>query len=262
MLHALARSAKDRPWLRIAGNELPANEAGEWFNSMCHRRLNHEPMAYIMGYREFYGLRLSVDARVLDPRPDTETLVDWALELLTNVAAPSVADLGTGSGAIALAIKHQRPDADVVATDFSADALAVARANAANHRLDVSFCEGSWLEPLATLRNAPDNGWHLIVSNPPYIAQGDEHLAALMHEPSIALVSGSDGLDDIRNIIIHAPKHLSNDGWLLLEHGYNQAKTVQMLMHQQGFDHVQSRNDLSGVERCTGGLWRGGGKTG
>jgi release factor glutamine methyltransferase len=209
-------------------------------------------VAYITGRREFYGLNLMVDARVLDPRPDTETLVDWALEVLTGLHAPKVADLGTGSGAIALAIQHQRPDALVIATDASADALAVAETNAKRLNLPVRFALGPWLVPIATEPNSA-NHLQLIVSNPPYIADSDPHLTALHHEPRQALTSGSDGLDDIKHIVKNAPAHLRTGGWLLLEHGYDQASAVQDLLRAEGFDSIQTRQDLAGLDRCTGG---------
>ena len=196
-----------------------------------------------------------MDARVLDPRPDTETLVDWALDVLRPVPSPQVADLGTGSGAIALALQHHRPDARVLAVDASAPALAVAQSNAQRLNLPVVFACGSWLAPLAT--HAAPRGMHLIATNPPYIAEGDPHLSALRHEPLEALTSGSDGLDDIRHIVSHAPPHLCSGGWLLLEHGHDQAQAVQNLLRTRGFEAVQSRNDLAGITRCTGGIWRG-----
>jgi release factor glutamine methyltransferase len=196
---------------------------------------------------------LQVDARVLVPRPDTETLVDWALEVLALNArsAPmeydqSVLDLGTGSGAIALALKHTRPDLQVSAIDFSEDALAVATANAQRLRLEVRFSQGSWLTGVQVK-------YDVIVSNPPYIAAQDAHLAALTHEPLQALASGADGLDDLRQIIGQAPRCLQPGAWLLLEHGYDQAPAVQGLLTEAGFSDVQSRCDLSGIERCSGG---------
>jgi len=157
-----------------------------------------------------------------------------------------VLDLGTGSGAIALALKHQRPDVQVHARDFSADALEVARANAQGLHLEVAFSQGSWLECI-------EGRFDAIVSNPPYIAQGDPHLPALTHEPLQALVSGPDGLDDIRAIIAQAPAHLQDGAWLLLEHGYDQAPAVRALLGVAGFSEVQSRQDLAGIARCSGG---------
>ena len=169
------------------------------FIALCQRRLGGEPVAYLTGRKEFYGLPLQVDARVLDPRPDTETLVDWALEVIALLTSPRVVDLGTGSGAIALALQSQRADAKVLAVDASADALAVAQANAQRLGLPVRFQRSAnWLQGVDGLFDA-------IVSNPPYIASADPHLAALTHEPLQALASGADGLDDIRTIVAQAP---------------------------------------------------------
>jgi release factor glutamine methyltransferase len=157
-----------------------------------------------------------------------------------------VIDLGTGSGAIALALQHERPHALVSAVDASADALAVAQANAVRLRLPVHFIHSNWLRDVAGV-------YDLIVSNPPYIREDDTHLSALVHEPRQALSSGTDGLDDIRQILEHAPQHLETDGWLLFEHGHDQAATVRHLMVASGWTNVQSRKDLAGIERCTGG---------
>jgi release factor glutamine methyltransferase len=219
------------------------------FAAHAQRRLDTEPVAYITGHKEFFGLTLHVDRRVLDPRADTETLVEWTLSCLADTPTPDVVDLGTGSGAIALALKHTRPDARVLAVDASADALAVARSNAKRLALAVDFHHGSWLSPLSA------QTFDAIVSNPPYVANGDTHLEALKHEPVSALASGPDGLDDIRTIVRQASGHLKASGWLLLEHGYDQAHAVQSLLGNQGFVNVQSRHDLAGILRCTGGQW-------
>lgn len=246
LLHVLDRTPQGRAWLLAHDTDpLPA-EAGARYAALCERRHAGEPVAYLTGRKEFYGLALAVDARVLDPRPDTETLVDWALEAIAPLPAPCVADLGTGSGAIALAIKHQRPTAEVTAVDASADALEVAGANARRLRLAVELRQGHWLEGI-------DGPFDLIVSNPPYIAAGDPHLAALTHEPLQALASGVDGLDDLRAIAGQAPTRLAPGGWLLLEHGWDQASAVQALLEAAGFTQVQSRADLAGAARCTGG---------
>ncbi len=257
LLHTLGKSTTDMAWL-VANDNNPINTLqADAYGALCARRRAGEPVAYIVGHKEFYGLKLAVDHRVLDPRDDTETLVDWALQLLPDSApdaAPgavprSVLDLGTGSGAIALAIQSQRPAAQVHATDASADALEVARANAAHLKLPVQFHQGSWLDAV------PGQQFDLIVSNPPYIAAADPHLAALSHEPLQALASGTDGLEDIRQIIAHAPAQLRPGGWLLLEHGHDQAAAVRLLLENQGFGSVESRHDLAQIERCSGGQW-------
>ncbi len=249
LLNAIGRAHHDRAWLLAHGDDPLGTIVQATFETHVQRRLNTEPVAYITGQKEFFGLTLQVDHRVLDPRADTETLVEWALSCLADTSAPDVADLGTGSGAIALALKHTRPDAHVSAVDASAEALAVARANAERLALPVDFQHGSWLAPL--------NGrvFDAIVSNPPYVASDDEHLAALKHEPLSALASGADGLDDIRMIVREATQHLKPNGWLLIEHGYDQAHAVQTLLGNQGFVNVQSRPDLAGILRCSGGQW-------
>ncbi|HEY0856347.1 MAG TPA: peptide chain release factor N(5)-glutamine methyltransferase [Albitalea sp.] len=242
---------RPRSWL-IAHDDaaLDAQQAsrfGEWLD----RRAAGEPLAYLLGEKEFHGLALHVTPDVLVPRPDTETLVDWALALLAGPLAGGggsrVVDLGTGSGAIALAIKHGAPQSQVSAVDRSPAALAVARANGKRLQLEVEWQLGDWWTPLDGRR------FHLAVSNPPYVADGDAHLAALLHEPRPALASGPDGLDALRHIIAHAPRHLEPGGWLLLEHGHDQAAAVHALLAEAGFGEVQSRRDLAGIARCTGG---------
>lgn len=252
LLHALGRAPHDRAWLIAHDADVLPEETATRLDALVRRRLAGEPLAYLTGVKEFFGLPLQVDARVLDPRPDTETLVDWALEVLAPVGAPqgrqALLDLGTGSGAIALALQHARPDAQVTAVDASADALTVAQGNARQLGLPVAFIESSWLAQVS-------GRFDLIVSNPPYIAADDPHLAALTHEPLQALASGRDGLDDIRQIIAQAPAHLQPGGWLLLEHGWDQAGAVRALLVQAGFASVQSRQDLAGIARCSGGQW-------
>jgi release factor glutamine methyltransferase len=249
LLHALGRAPHDRAWLLAHGDDALDATMQTTFESHAQRRLNTEPVAYITGQKEFYGLTLQVDKRVLDPRADTETLVEWALSCLADVTAPALVDLGTGSGAIALALKHARPDAVVSAVDASADALAVARANAARLDLAVTLHHGSWLAPLH------GRTFDAIVTNPPYVASDDPHLAALKHEPLSALASGEDGLDDIRILVREATHHLTPNGWLLIEHGHDQAHAVQTLLGNHGFVNVQSRPDLAGILRCSGGQW-------
>lgn len=251
LLHALGRDDADRAWLIAHDSDALPPAAQAAFEALCQRRAAGEPVAYLTGRKAFYGLTLQVDARVLDPRPDTETLVDWALEVLAPHPAPHVADLGTGSGAIALALQHQRPDARVLAVDASAEALAVARANAERLGLPVRLWQGDWLSGLS----AQEGPFDAIVSNPPYIAAADPHLSALVHEPLSALASGADGLADIRTIVAQAPAWLAPGGWLLLEHGWDQADAVQALLRAAGFAQVQSRHDLAGIARCTGGRW-------
>jgi release factor glutamine methyltransferase len=250
LLHALGRAPHDRAWLVTHDTDALPCDAASRFDALIRRRVAGEPLAYLTGFKEFFGLSLQVDARVLDPRPDTETLVDWALEVLRhqNAVSPAVLDLGTGSGAIALALQHARPDAHVTAMDASADALAVARANAHRLCLPVAFIQSSWLTQVR-------GHFDLIVSNPPYIAADDPHLAALTHEPLQALASGPDGLDDLRQIMAQAPAHMHHGGWLLLEHGWDQAGAVRALLVQAGFTRVQSRQDLAGIARCSGGQW-------
>ncbi|MFY3385519.1 peptide chain release factor N(5)-glutamine methyltransferase [Paracidovorax sp. MALMAid1276] len=246
LLHTVGRAGGDRAWLLAHDTDalVPAQHAQ--FLALCQRRAAGEPVAYLTGHKEFYGLPLQVDARVLDPRPDTETLVDWALEAIAALSAPRVVDLGTGSGAIALALQSQRPTAQVLAVDASRDALAVAQANAQRLGLPVRCATSNWLADVGGVFDA-------IVSNPPYIPAQDPHLAALTHEPLQALASGADGLDDIRTIVAQAPAHLAPGGWLLLEHGHDQAKAVRGLLQAAGFIAVCSRQDLAGIERCSGG---------
>lgn len=246
LLHVLGRASHDRAWLITHDTDTLPPATAEQFEALCQRRRAGTPVAYLTGRKAFYGLDLQVDARVLDPRPDTETLVDWALEALADRPAPRLVDLGTGSGAIALALQQQRPDAQVLAVDASPDALAVASANATRLGLPVQFHHGHWLQGLAGPFDA-------IVSNPPYIAATDPHLAALTHEPLSALASGADGLDDLRSIIAQAPAHLAPGGWLLLEHGHDQVEAVAALLQQAGLAQVQSRKDLAGIVRCSGG---------
>ena len=245
LLHVLGRSVQDRAWLLAHDSDALPAAVQAAFDACVQRRLGGEPVAYITGHKEFYGLDLLVDERVLVPRPDTETLVEWALSLLPP-QQPQVLDLGTGSGAIALAIKRARPDAQVSAVDASARALQLAQANARRLQLSIEFIHGSWFSGIK-------KSYQLIVSNPPYIAALDPHLQALRHEPLRALASGADGLDDIRDIIKQAREHLQPGGWLLLEHGWDQARAVRALLLAAGLEDVQSRPDLAGIERCSGG---------
>ncbi len=249
LLHVLGRELHDRVWLLSHGAEAVDLDVHLTFQAQVARRLADEPMAYITGQKEFFGLPLLVDARVLDPRADTEVLVEWALSCLADIASPQVVDLGTGSGAIALGLKHSRPDAQVWAVDLSADALAVAQANAERLALPITWRHGAWCAPLG------DALFDAIVSNPPYVPEHDPHLQRLKHEPLQALTSGQDGLDDIRQIVQQARSYLRPGGWLLMEHGFDQALAVHDLLRNAGFEQVQSRPDLAGILRCTGGRW-------
>ncbi len=239
--------AHPRNWLLAHGEHVLDAAQAARFAAHCERRAGGEPVAYLLGEKEFHGLRLKIDRNVLVPRPDTETLVDWALELLAaRPAKAAVADLGTGSGAIALALASARPDAGFCATDFSADALAVARANGQRLGLAVEWLQGDWWQAVGERR------FDLVVSNPPYIAEDDPHLLALRHEPQAALTPGGDGLGAIRTLIADAADHLRPCGWLLLEHGHEQAQDVRSLMQRHGFASPTTRRDLAGLPRCTG----------
>jgi len=239
-----------RTWL-IAHDDQPltALQVHAW-QGVLARRVAGEPLAYVVGRRGFHGLVLEVSPAVLVPRPETELLVDWALDCLPTAPAATVIDLGTGSGAVALAVKHNAATVDVTATDASPAALTVAQGNAARLGLAVNFALGSWWQAV------PGRQFGLAVSNPPYIAAGDDHLAALQHEPRMALTPEGDGLDALRKLIDGAPQHLLPGAWLLLEHGYDQAPAVQALLQARGFSTPQTRADLAGLPRCTGAVWR------
>lgn len=218
-------------------------------------RADNVPLAYLVGHKEFFGLDLNVTPDVLVPRPETEGLVDWTIELLQtdlrDLPCPVIVDLGTGSGAIALAVKHACPRATVVGVDASAPALAVAQGNAARLGLNVALHVGNWWD-CAALR--PLLGHiDVVISNPPYIREADDHLLALRHEPRQALVAGQDGLTDIRSIIAGAPQALRRGGHLLIEHGFDQGHAVRMLLLAAHFTSVQTRADLAGHDRCTSG---------
>ncbi|VVE29790.1 protein-(glutamine-N5) methyltransferase, release factor-specific [Pandoraea capi] len=226
------------------------------YRALHMRRVAGEPIAYLTGTREFFGLTLTVSPSVLIPRPETELLVELALSRIESRRAPRVLDLGTGSGAIALAIAHRRPDAQVTAVDRSGDALDVARENARQLGLEtrVEFLESDWYAALP----ADGDGYapfDIIVSNPPYIVSGDEHLSQgdLRFEPVDALTDHADGLAALRVIVAGAPSRLLPDSWLLCEHGYHQAADVRALCSAAGFADVMSERDLAGIERTTGG---------
>jgi release factor glutamine methyltransferase len=247
--HLLLCAVLDKPrsWLLAHDTDPLAPEATVRFAELSARRAEGEPLAYLLGHKEFYGLNLRVAPEVLVPRADTETLVDWALDVVPAETSTRVLDLGTGSGAIALAIRSRRPQASITAVDASPGALAIAADNARRLHLPLELLAGSWFEPVRARR------FDLIVSNPPYIAEGDPHLPALRFEPIQALTAGHDGLDDVRLIVSQARVHLEPGGWLLLEHGHDQAEAAQALLRGAGFDQVATRHDLAGQPRCTGG---------
>jgi release factor glutamine methyltransferase len=245
--HVLRQS---RAWmLAHAEQALTAIQQAE-YQGLLQRRLQGEPIAYLLGEREFYGLLLKVTPATLIPRPETELLVELALERMPQHQPCRVLDLGAGSGAIALAIAQARPAAMVTAADAAPAALEVARQNAQRLAIhNVRFVRSNWFAALA------GEDFDLIVSNPPYVAADDPHLQQgdLRFEPLSALASGADGLDDIRRIVGATPAHLRDEGWLLLEHGYDQAAKVRELLTQAGFQRVFSAPDLAGIERVSGG---------
>jgi release factor glutamine methyltransferase len=252
LIHALQR---DRAWLFAHARDPLPTAAAERFDGLLARRAQGEPVAYLTGRRGFWTLDLAVGPATLIPRADTERLVELALERLDTAPGRRAADLGTGSGAIALALASERPQAQVLATDLSDAALAVAQANARTHGLhNVRFAHGPWLAPLAGQR------FDLIASNPPYIAAGDPHLAQgdLRYEPASALASGADGLDDIRLIVAGASAHLLPGGWLLLEHGWEQGEGVRALLADAGFASVVTYQDLEARDRVSLGCWPAG----
>ncbi len=235
----------NRAWL-IAHehDELPAALL-EKYAALLARRLSGEPVAYLLGEKEFFGRSFLVTPAVLVPRPETELLVELALEKLPPAAR--ALDLGTGSGCIAVTLALERPDCGILAVEQSAEALAVAKQNAVHLGAKLGFYQGSWYQALPPETERFD----LVVSNPPYVAEGDPHLAALAHEPAQALSSGRDGLDDIRLIAQGAPAWLKPGGWLMFEHGWDQGEACRGLMLAAGFAGVETRADLAGIGRVT-----------
>ena len=244
-----------RAWLVAHGEEPLSPAVVDHVLADLGRRAAGEPLAYLVGRREFHGLDFEVTRDVLVPRPETECLVDWALEELPGpdraTADPViVVDLGTGSGVIATTIGKARAYAQLHAVDVSPAALAVARRNAQRHGVAITFHTGNWWRAggLAALRGRIA----LVASNPPYIRAGDSHLTALGHEPALALLGGDDGLEAIRTIVAGARDHLAPGGLLLLEHGFDQGEALRDLLQREGYVSVETRRDLAGHERCTG----------
>jgi release factor glutamine methyltransferase len=242
LLLAAASGFSEASVLAFPERDLP-QEIAERFAAFVERRAGGEPVAYILGRKEFYGLELAITPAVLIPRPETELLVDIALER----RPASLLDLGTGSGAIAIALKRHLPAARIVASDASAAALEVARRNCTRHGVAIELRHGRWFEPLAGER------FEAIVCNPPYVAVGDRHLAQLPHEPRLALEAGADGLEAIRLIAREAPAHLLPGGWLLLEHGEGQHAAVRALLQAAGLETEAGWPDLAGIPRVAGG---------
>lgn len=247
LAHALD---KPRSYLLAHADETPDNDARQRYASLVERRATGEPVAYILGHQEFWSLRFDVCDAVLIPRPETETLVTKALEIIPEHEPWRMADLGTGSGAIAVAVASERPHCEVVATDISTAALAMARDNAQRHHIEnIELRQGNWLEAVS------EGGWEMIVSNPPYVSENDPHLDApsMQFEPRQALIAPANGLRCLREIIEAAPPLLTQGGWLLLEHGANQAEFVTRLMAAQGFINVATATDLAGHPRVSYG---------
>ncbi len=244
--------SKDRTWIAAHGDAPLAALDAKAFGELARRRRNGEPVAYLVGRREFYGLDLSVDSDVLIPRPETELVVELALERIDPGSEASVLDLGTGCGAIALAIARERPRARIVGLDLSPAALAIARRNAGRLGLqNVEFVLSDWYQSL------PNRNFSAIVANPPYVASEDAHLSEgdLRFEPRAALTPGADGLAAIRAIVGGAGTYLEQAGWLFTEHGYDQRDAVRSLLQAAGFDEIESRRDLAGIPRVSFGRY-------
>jgi release factor glutamine methyltransferase len=247
LAHVLGR---DRAWLAAHGDAKLTPDQARAFDALARRRHNGEPIAYLTGRREFFGLELEITPDVLIPRPETELLVELALGWLDASALQRVLDLGCGSGAVALAIAHQRPGAEVLGADVSAAAVALARRNAERLSLaNATFIQSDWLA------RVPRERFGVIVANPPYVAEDDPHLGQgdLRYEPPLALSPGGDGLDAVRAIVAAAPAYLAPGGALALEHGHDQARAVHGLLRDAGFAGVASARDLAGIQRVSYG---------
>ncbi|NND00469.1 MAG: peptide chain release factor N(5)-glutamine methyltransferase [Gammaproteobacteria bacterium] len=249
LLHVLQQPLA---WLLVYGDTPATPEHDCEFMRLVEQRRQGQPIAYLLGYKDFWSLRLKVNQHVLIPRPDTEVVVEQALQRLNPQSVCKVLDLGTGSGAIALSIAKERPKAKIMAVDSQPEALEVARNNALTSALDnVTFLQSNWFD------NPALSEFDLIAANPPYIQAADPHLVQgdLRFEPDTALIGGGDGLDDLRQIINSSPAHLSDSGWLVVEHGFDQHPEVQALFHQRGFVNVSLARDLNDHARCTAGQW-------
>ena len=240
---------RDEAWLISHPDRPLGAKEQEAYATLSARRAAGEPVAYLISQREFYSLLFKVTPAVLIPRPETELLVETALERIPADAEWRVLDLATGSGCVAIAIAKHHPRAQVMATDISPAALAVARENAARHGVKIQFIESDWFAALS------GRVFNLIVANPPYVAEGDPHLAAgdLRFEPRSALVAGAAGLDGIEVIVEQAPPHLAAGGWLLFEHGHDQGACSLVLLTAAGYGDIVTRRDLAGIERVSGG---------
>ena len=239
-------------WLIAYGDSVPSKEHVLNFYQHIEKRQQGQPIAYITGHKEFWSLDLHINESVLIPRPDTEVLVDHALTKLNSDSEYQILDLGTGSGAIALSLAKELPQANVLATDSQKAALNIAKLNANHHHLqNVQFLESHWFD------NIPSKKFDLIASNPPYIEPNAIHLKQgdLRFEPVTALIGAEDGLGDLKDIITNSVHYLKNKGHLIVEHGYNQQSDVQNLFNQTGFKEVQTFPDLNDLPRCTIGKW-------
>ena len=241
---------KSRSWMIAHDDAYLVSDQSARFDALVQQRKNGQPMAYLIGEREFLGRMFLVSPAVLIPRPETELLVETGLACLGSQQSANVLDLGTGSGIIAISLACSRPGLTVMATDISEAALVVASANAATHHVQIEYRLGSWFQAVPVGMQ-----FDLIVSNPPYIREGDQHLAEgdLRHEPRVALTDGADGLSAIREIADGVQRHLKPGGWLWVEHGYDQAEEVRSIFNQYGLRGIESKTDLAGIPRMTGG---------
>lgn len=242
---------KPRSFLYTWPEHIPTPSQLKEYESHLKQRQSGQPIAYLTGYREFWGMALTVTPDTLIPRPDTELLIETVLQYVSHQQTLNILDLGTGSGAIAIALASELPKAVITATDKSATALAIAQHNAKQHQQrHIRFILSDWFSGIAS-----DERFDLIISNPPYIAENDEHLTQgdVRFEPRTALASGPDGLDDIRHLIKHAPNYLAEGGWLMLEHGYDQATVVKEILQQNDYEHTHCLQDLAGNDRVSCG---------